>query len=140
MALLPLGGRPGRFLGAAAGGGASEAGFLVGTREFHDALENPILWRRPAPANGPGAHNRPMADHVENLVLEHLIALGNELRTFRLQTEAELGVIKQRLDRLELSVAELGVQSATISVRMDHIDASIARIERRLDSGEEPKA
>jgi hypothetical protein len=80
-----------------------------------------------------------MADNVENLVLEHLVALGNELRIFRLQTEAELGVIKQRLGRLELSVAELGVQSATISVRMDHIDASIARIERQLDSGEEPK-
>ena len=74
-----------------------------------------------------------MTDNVENLILEHLRALRNELRDFKIQAMADLTMIKQRLTSLESQVASVHADMALIHDRIDRVDMRIDRIERRLE-------
>jgi len=46
-----------------------------------------------------------MSDNVENLILEHLKALRNELRGFRVESREDFASIKQRVNSLERGIA-----------------------------------
>lgn len=76
-----------------------------------------------------------MADDIENLILEHLRALRGELRDFRMETTADLAMMKLRLTSLESQVASIHTDMALIHGRIDRVDAHIDRIEQRLAAG-----
>lgn len=48
-----------------------------------------------------------MTDNVENPVLEHLLALRNELREFRTRHDQDMSDIKQRLTTLERGIGSM---------------------------------
>ena len=77
-----------------------------------------------------------MSDEPENLVLIYLRRI--DLRLDRI--EGELRDVKGRLGLLEAGqagirreIANLSESYASLSVRMDHFDERLSRIERRLD-------
>ena len=81
-----------------------------------------------------------MAEHVDNIVIEHLKALRSELQTMRSEMHVEFKDVKLRLS---------SVESATVSIKHDLADTRgdyvrqqvsidklverIQRIEKRLD-------
>lgn len=54
------------------------------------------------------------------------------------QTDVKLGEVIFRLGSLERGVAEMGVQIAHLSTRMDGFETRLTRIERRLDLADAP--
>ncbi|MCI0735834.1 MAG: hypothetical protein L0Y50_06110 [Beijerinckiaceae bacterium] len=66
---------------------------------------------------------------VENLVLEHLRTMRGQLD----RMENQLQDVISRLGHLERSVADHSVQLAEINAKLDHLDARVTRIVKRLD-------
>ncbi len=71
----------------------------------------------------------PRAEIANELIFERLKAIQGTLA----RHSDELRAIKERLGNVEMQVAGLAGQYATLSVRLDHLDARVERIERRLD-------
>jgi hypothetical protein len=87
-----------------------------------------------------------MASDVDNLVLQHLIALRNELRDFRSDTRAELKLINERLNHIDKGVLALRRDAVATDegaalqrVEFERLAARVERIERRLELSGEPK-
>jgi len=74
-----------------------------------------------------------MGDNVENLMLEHLIALRNELKEFRQETKEEFQIMKLRLNSVERTVSGAHDDNVIIQMRIDKVDGKIDRIEKRLE-------
>jgi hypothetical protein len=74
-----------------------------------------------------------MSDNVENIVLEHLIALRNELKDFRQETREEFQIIKLRLNSVERTVSGAHDDNVIVQMRIDKVDGRIDRIEKRLE-------
>ncbi|MCI0598972.1 MAG: hypothetical protein L0Y60_05555 [Beijerinckiaceae bacterium] len=70
-----------------------------------------------------------MMAEVENLVLEHLRTMRGQLD----RMENQLQDVISRLGHLERSVADHSVQLAEINAKLDHLDARVTRIVKRLD-------
>jgi hypothetical protein len=74
-----------------------------------------------------------MADDPENLILLFLGRLDSKVDAMAL----DIGDVKQRLTTLEIGVANLAATEAShyanLAVRVDRIEARMARIEKRLD-------
>ena len=77
------------------------------------------------PPNGP-----------ENLVLVHLRAIRGILEDHTRKFDEVI----TRLGRLEREVANLHIDFAGLSLRIDHLDQRVAPIDRRLDFVEDPTA
>lgn len=74
-----------------------------------------------------------MSEKVENLVLEHLVALRNELKEFRQETKEEFQVMKLRLNSVERTVSGAHDDNVIVQMRIDKVDGRIDRIEKRLE-------
>ncbi|MDX8399040.1 MAG: hypothetical protein R8K20_02180 [Gallionellaceae bacterium] len=74
-----------------------------------------------------------MADTADNIVLEHLIALRNEVKEFRQEACDELQIIKMRLNSLERMGAGSHDDNVIVQMRPDKVDGRIDRIEKRLE-------
>lgn len=81
-----------------------------------------------------------MTAEIENLVLEHLKALRNEVREFRVRMEDDLKDVKLRLASLERGQAKSHAQfaglygeSARQQSSIERLAEPIERIERRLE-------
>ena len=74
-----------------------------------------------------------MANNVENIVLELLVALRNELKEFRQEVREELQIIKLRLNSVERTVSGSHDDNVIIQMRIDKVDGKIERIEKRLE-------
>ncbi len=74
-----------------------------------------------------------MNDNIENLVLEHLKALRNELRSFRTRHDEDMDDLKQRLTTLERGIA--GMKRDTAELYDDHArqQAAIDRLSSRVE-------
>jgi chromosome segregation ATPase len=70
-----------------------------------------------------------MIGDVENLILERLRRIDGRLDTM----QNDIRELKERMGHLERRQAELALQYATPSTRVDRIDLRLERIERRLD-------
>jgi hypothetical protein len=74
-----------------------------------------------------------MADDPENLILVFLRRLDSNVDAMAL----DIGDVKQRLTTLEIGVANLAATEAShyakLAMRVDRIEARMARIEKRLD-------
>ena len=64
-----------------------------------------------------------------NVVLEHLRHIRGAIDGLR----EDMPEVKQRLGIFENQYANLEIQYASVSSRLDHMDGRIERIERRLD-------
>lgn len=73
-----------------------------------------------------------MAD-MDNIVLEHLVALRNELKEFRQETREELQIIKMRLNSVERTVSGTHDDNMIMQMRLDKVDEKIDKIEKRLE-------
>lgn len=69
------------------------------------------------------------AEVTNELLLETLKAVQGTLA----RHSEDFRDIKERLGNLEMQVAGLAGQYATLSVRLDRVEGRIERIERRLD-------
>ena len=70
-----------------------------------------------------------MADAPENLVLEHLKRIQATLDGMKF----DILDLKVRASATEQHLAQLSMQYAGLSSRMDRFDERLSRIERRLD-------
>jgi phage shock protein A len=70
-----------------------------------------------------------MTDNVEHLILEHLRALRADVA----EVKEKLDLLTTRVNAVERTVANLTIQMAEFSGRMDSFDRRLTRIERRLD-------
>jgi hypothetical protein len=70
-----------------------------------------------------------MTGDAENLILDRLCRIDGRLDTI----QNDIRESKAWLGHLERGQAELAVQYATLSTRVDRIDLRLQRIERRLD-------
>lgn len=77
-------------------------------------------------------------ESTDNIVIEHLKALRNELRDFKTDVRNDLDTIKSRLSSIEVQMAHLHGDNATISHRMDVLDGRIERMSRRLELSDTP--
>ncbi|MEZ5583839.1 MAG: hypothetical protein R3F37_14795 [Candidatus Competibacteraceae bacterium] len=68
-----------------------------------------------------------MADNIENIILEHLKALRNEVKSLREEMHEEFKDVKLRLH---------GVETAVVKVRSDNLGAQepVFRLEGLADS------
>lgn len=73
-----------------------------------------------------------MAD-MDNIVLEHLVALRNELKEFRKESREELQIIKMRLNSMERTVSGAHDDNVIVQMRLDKVDEKIDKIEKRLE-------
>jgi len=80
-----------------------------------------------------------MADHVENIILEHLRAIRTDIGSIK----DDVRDIKQRLTSLEVAVAGLRRDNSNLysdvvdqHARYDRLVERVERIERRLDLAE----
>lgn len=71
--------------------------------------------------------------NTENLVLEHLVALRNELKEFRKESREELQIIKMRLNSMERTVSGTHDDNVIVQMRLDKVDEKIDKIEKRLE-------
>ena len=67
-----------------------------------------------------------MTAETESMILEYLRRMRDDISVMR----DDIHVIKDRAGHLERYQAELAMQYATISTRMDRMDLRIERIER----------
>ena len=72
---------------------------------------------------------RMMADEPDNLV----VSLLRDMRAGQQRMEGKLDELVRRVDSREANVAQLHVDMASHSARMDRIDARLDRIEKRLN-------
>ncbi len=70
---------------------------------------------------------------IDNIVLEHLIALRNELKEFRKESREELQIIKMRLNSMERTVSGAHDDNVIVQMRLDKVDEKIDKIEKRLE-------
>jgi len=70
-----------------------------------------------------------MTDEIENLILEQLRAIRGILD----QHSERLAMLVQRVGAIERDFAGLRTDFATMSLRVDHLEARLIRIENRLD-------
>jgi hypothetical protein len=70
-----------------------------------------------------------MTGDDENLILDRLCRIDGRLDTI----QNDIRESKERLGHLERGQAELALQYAILSTRVDRIDLRLQRIERRLD-------
>jgi predicted nucleic acid-binding Zn-ribbon protein len=70
-----------------------------------------------------------MNDQVSNLILEKLKRMDVKLDDLR----QDIRDPKDRVSNVERQCADLHVQYATVSSRIDRIESRLDRIERRLD-------
>jgi predicted nuclease with TOPRIM domain len=70
-----------------------------------------------------------MTADAENLILERLRRMDGRLDA----VQSDVREIKERIGHLESGQAELQLQYATLSTRVDRIDTRLDRIERRLE-------
>jgi hypothetical protein len=73
-----------------------------------------------------------MAD-IDNILLEHLVALRNELKEFRQEAREELQIIKMRLNSVERTVSGAHDDNVIVQMRLDKVDEKIDNIEKRLE-------
>ncbi len=73
-----------------------------------------------------------MAADIENLVIEHL----RHIRGAVDRTEQRLDDLTTRVGRIETNTGQIYVILAEHSVRFDHLETRITRIEKRLDLAE----
>ena len=73
-----------------------------------------------------------MAD-IENIVIEHLVALRNELKEFRQETREELQIIRMRMNSIERTVSGSHDDNVIVQMRIDKVDEKINKIEKRLE-------
>jgi predicted nuclease with TOPRIM domain len=78
-----------------------------------------------------------MNEPIDNLIIEHLKALRNELRTAKNDIQGDLRDIKARLASLEHHQAGTYLDSNRQSNRIDELDVRMERIERRLELHDE---
>ena len=81
-----------------------------------------------------------MSDNVDNLIIEHLKALRNEVREFRMVNTEEHNDLKARLSHLEAELLgikrnelEIASEGARQQISIDQIMQRIEKIERRLE-------
>lgn len=74
-----------------------------------------------------------MTAEVDNLVLEHLIALRNEVATLRTEMRSEFADVKLRLHTVEGHVAALHTDSVRQIAKTEDFDRRLSRIETRLE-------
>ena len=74
-----------------------------------------------------------MAENIDNLIIEHLVALRNELKEFRKEAREELQIIKMRLNSVERTVSGAHDDNVIVQMRIDKVDERIDRIEKRLE-------
>ena len=74
-----------------------------------------------------------MTNNIENIVLEHLVALRNDLKDFRSEVKEELQIIKLRLNSVERAVLGAHDDNVIVQMRIDRMDGKIERIEKRLE-------
>lgn len=72
-------------------------------------------------------------EEINNIVLEHLIALRNELKEFRKETREELQIIRMRLNSVERTVSGTHDDNVIVQMRIDKVDEKIDKIEKRLE-------
>lgn len=70
---------------------------------------------------------------MDNIVLEHLVALRNELKEFRQETREELQIIRMRLNSVERTVSGAHDDNMIVQMRLDKVDDKIDKIEKRLE-------
>lgn len=70
-----------------------------------------------------------MAENVENLIVEHLRAIRADIA--KLSDKADMLI--QRVGSLERHLATLHDDTTGIQLRLDHHEARLDRIERRLE-------
>lgn len=70
---------------------------------------------------------------MDNIVLEHLVAMRNELKEFRKETREELQIIKMRLNSMERTVSGAHDDNVIVQMRLDKVDEKIDKIEKRLE-------
>jgi hypothetical protein len=78
-----------------------------------------------------------MNEPIDNLIIEHLKALRNELRTAKNDIQSDLRDIKARLASRENHQAGTDLDSNRQSNRSDEPDQRMERIERRLELHDE---
>lgn len=84
-----------------------------------------------------------MSDERADLILALLRAIRAEQAAQREKLDElinRIGVLEREVASLALRFAEMRVDFAGLSLRLDHIDSRVARIERRLDLVEVPTA
>lgn len=81
-----------------------------------------------------------MSDNIENLILEHLKALRNDVKTLREEMHHEFTDVKHRLSTVERGIAAVRHETADgfesyvrQQVTIDKITERLERIERRLE-------
>lgn len=70
-----------------------------------------------------------MAGQPESIILEHLRRIRGTVE----RTAEDVHDLKQRMTSVEYQIAQLRLDVAGQSVRMDRMDSRLERIERRLD-------
>lgn len=73
-----------------------------------------------------------MASETDNLVLKHLPDIRGSLD----RVEQRFDDLTVRVGRIETNIAQIYVALAEHSVRFDHLETRITRIEKRLDLAE----
>jgi len=74
-----------------------------------------------------------MENEIDNIIIEHLKALRNELRSFKAETEENFMIIKNRLSSVEDQLVGIHADIAALNRRADRIDERLTRIERKND-------
>jgi len=72
-------------------------------------------------------------ENMNNIVLEHLVALRNELKEFRQEAREELQIIRMRLNSVERTVSGAHDDNMIVQMRLDKVDEKIDKIEKRLE-------
>ena len=74
-----------------------------------------------------------MMENIDSLILEHLKALLNELRSAKTDIQGDLRDIKARLASPEHHQAGAYLDTTRQSNRIDELDRRVERLERRLE-------
>ncbi len=74
-----------------------------------------------------------MENEIDNIIIEHLKALRNEIRSFKAETEENFMIIKNRLSSVEDQLVGIHADIAALNRRADRIDERLTRIERKND-------
>ena len=74
-----------------------------------------------------------MGNETDNIIIEHLKALRNELRSFKQETEENFMVVKNRLSSVEDQLVGIHADIAGLNRRADRIDERLTRMERKND-------
>lgn len=72
-------------------------------------------------------------ENMDNILLEHLVAMRNEIKEFRQEAREELQIIRMRLNSVERTISRAHDDNVIVQMRLDKVGEKIDKIENWLE-------